>query len=289
MAIDIENPGGDEAELQAAIKALANEVEVVTISADTTLSSTHYGKLIYVDTAGVDLTLPAAPATVEVIRVLSGAASTTVNSVAVSLGKDITYVSIGSAWKRMEPATSAATGIFTSGVVTGRYYPLSVPFAPAAGSAVTANTVYFDLFMLPHDLTASELVCAVTSAAGTNAYMAIYATNASTKKPTGTPIASIASAVSSASTGAKNAALSSNVALTAGTLYAAAICCDGAATFRANTVNGSAALHGFISALNGSFSLRHNTTSTPGTWPDMTSAGFSENQAIHVTLSAKAA
>lgn len=234
MAIDIEAPGADEADLKAAIQALANDITVVTISASGALDNTHYGKLVNVDTSGVVITFPAAPATVEILRIYNGSAGTiTVNGVLMGIGRDLTFVSIGSAWKRLEPQGASGSGASSPPYPTGRFLAMLDDGTTGSGSAAVANVVYLFPFTVRQDMTVSEIVLQIaTLAAGGKTSFAVYAAHSSTLLPTGAPLHKSGD-ISTAATGRfGNSGLS--LALPAGVYWAAALSDNSTVVLTAN-------------------------------------------------------
>lgn len=270
------------------VKTLANTIATVLVSADTTLDSSYYGKLIVLDTTGTDLTFPAAPATVEVIDVLNiSGGNCTANGVALASGKRVTFASYGSAWRRLQPQQDVSTAINTmfTGFKSGRYYPTQPGMSLANGPVVNANKIYFEPFILPADMTVSEIAGEVRTAAGTVGYFAIYAnTDTGTDyRPTGAPIAQGSGSVSTATTGAKNIALVSNVTLTGGTLYWMAAVSDGAVSWRANGSLYNEPILGSASVQYGGVDWLSLSTVTPGTWPTSPSLSLG-NACIHALM-----
>jgi hypothetical protein len=260
------------------VKDFANKLDApITLSANTTLGPTHYGRLVYVDTAAVTITFPAAPATNEVLDVYNGSTGAiTVNGVAVGAGKFVSYVSINSAWKARQSAFAGGNTLFPKPYVSGDYYPMNPLFISANGVALAASKVHYIPFVPFADVTISELAAKVVTAAGTVAYMAIYDSRSygtGQFAPTGLPIAQGSGSIDTSTTGAKTIALAANVNLSGGHLYFLAIISDGAPVFITNSLSWSGSMLGSSSLANvgAPASVRDGSTSTPGTWADQTS------------------
>lgn len=188
MAIDIEAPGADEAELKAAIQALANDITVVPLAVNTTLDSTHYGKLVNVTAAAVVITFPAAPATRQTLDVINtSAGSITVNGAPVASGKTVSYISISSAWREISSNDQGVMGKIASTI--GYIYPIG--FADNVASAASvANTIYALPFEITHGCTVDRLAFRTNSTvvAASNAKIAIYRCANFKDGPVGNPV-----------------------------------------------------------------------------------------------------
>lgn len=164
------------------------------------------------------------------------------------------------------------------------YYPPTFGVLEG-GSAITANTIRYNLIYIPRQVTISDLGCRIsTASAGGNLKLAIYAHDSSTNRPSGTPLAETGN-ISTTSTGMVSADITgSNVTLASG-FYWAAFWADNAAaavvSFSRATVSragfsiGSATQGNIISGDPfGDFGLQ--STETYGTWPNATSETFTE-------------
>ena len=286
MAIDIEAPGADEADLKAAIQALANDVTVVTLSANTTLDSTYYGKIVFVTNASVVITFPAAPASVEVLRVYNGSAGNiTVNGVIIGAGRDILFISVSSAWNRFQPTVSAGGTLLPTPRTGQRTFPRLGPIA--AGTALTAGRIAFEPFCLPYDLTVDQVAVEVATAAGANLGVAFYADvfSSTTHRPDGAPLIAGSATVNPGTTGWKPVSLNSNYTFLQGVIYWAAFCSDGATALRTITGSNRAALVGatFSGGMptgiwGASTWASQSSSNTPGTWPTSPSLSPSGNE-----------
>lgn len=172
------------------------------------------------------------------------------------------------------------------GHVAGRWY-LASDAPVAQGGNFTTNNARMLPFVLTETITISDLGARVaTLAAGGNFQLAIYASDAATFKPTGNALAATGD-ISTAATGAVSADITgSNVQLTPG-LYWMAVCVDatagGVAVFQTFATSSPAlgyligsTTHANLIGANGSVALHYSVSMTYGTWPDMTSATFTE-------------
>lgn len=169
------------------------------------------------------------------------------------------------------------------GFVSGNWY-IPTPYATVStGAAIPANNIKLLPFTVTKPITVSALAARLTTASsGGNFQLAIYANNPTTGRPTGTALCSTAS-ISTTTTGALSAAVGANTLLNPGT-YWMAINQDNAVAIY-ETLAGTVVLMG---ALIGSATLANVTSSgtaaafglsvsqTFGTWPDLTSASFTE-------------
>lgn len=169
------------------------------------------------------------------------------------------------------------------GYVSGRYY---IPFhgASNAGASPSANSLRLIPFVVQQSVTISDLATRVnTLSAGGNVQFAVYASNASTLRPTGNALASTAS-ISTAATGAVTGALSGNITLTPGLQYWLASNCDnGTAVFASLGASGTygAVMIGSSTLVNvfpagGQCLGGLFVAQTFGTWPDLTSGSFTD-------------
>lgn len=164
------------------------------------------------------------------------------------------------------------------GYVATRWYP-TVQGTYAAGTAVSGNSIKLQAFMVTQAITLSNIGARLTTAAAAgNVQLAIYASNATTKYPTGTALCSTAS-LSTTSTG--NITGTCSTSLTAGTLYYSAINADATAgstaifqivTVAANQnswlIGGTTQNAISSAATNGELVIL--VTQTFNTWPDLT-------------------
>lgn len=163
------------------------------------------------------------------------------------------------------------------------YFPESYTGTLAAGIAMASGIIYYCPFVLERAITVSDLGARITTlAASGNIKLAIYANDASTNRPTGTPIAETASISTASAVNVSADITGSNVALAADTLYWAAFWADGTA---AGTVilqtNTTASVSGFSrfvggaqdeisSGATGGVSYVQSSEAY-GTWPDAAS------------------
>lgn len=171
------------------------------------------------------------------------------------------------------------------GFVSGQYYNLYGGSSNVVSATSHASSITLIPFIAPARVTISALQIAVitTSAAG-NVMAGIYATNPTTRRPTGNPVASVTGM--STTTGAVvSSALGSNVTLEAG-LYWAATEADNA-TARIMSLSASS---GYLASLFGcgtlanlfniggtNVGLAYKVTNTYGTFPDLTAVTPTES------------
>lgn len=169
-----------------------------------------------------------------------------------------------------------------SGYIANNWYFAPDVF-PAAGAARAIDVITLFPIIVPQSITISELAARVATAQATkNIQLAIYASNATTCRPTGSALSSTAS-ITLATPGNISAALGANVALTAGSVYWLASNVDSTTAVLASL---SLAGH-FIPGLMGSTTIADlwsggqaatimgvTTPQTFGTWGDLTSATF---------------
>jgi hypothetical protein len=269
----------------AQLRALANALpEPATINAPATLNHDHYGKIVYVRTAGI-ITLPPAPQSTEVLRILNGSAPAgnisiagTGSEVKVGPGKDVTFLSISSGWVRMQPAVEGA-GSASAPYIRNRFDPMSATarLVSNISPSTAPNTVYFQPFVLPNDMTINALAVQVATAgvAGSTGALAVYASNPANVQPTGTPVAVGTAAFAADTTGVKSVDLGTGPTLFGGTVYFFALNTSAATKFVIDEMSTAANLLGNTSASIGTGagrSLRSSQGSAPmGGWPDMTS------------------
>lgn len=165
---------------------------------------------------------------------------------------------------------------------SGRWYPAPLIGSVTTGTAVTANKIRMLPFLLPVDVTITDLAVRVAtlSAAG-NVQVAIYASN-SDGDPTGAALAASGNLSTASAAVDVTHTLAAPLALTAG-LYFMAINSDNS-TAQFKTVGQS---NNHMAILIGSTSLGdlspggNNNSEAPisvdhtfGTWPDLTAASF---------------
>jgi len=171
------------------------------------------------------------------------------------------------------------------GYVSGNWYPADFGLSVSSGTAYAANTIYFAPLVIYQDVTITDLAAEITTAvAASNFQLAIYAMDATTKRPTGAALTSTSN-MSGAATTSVGSTLASPVVLAAG-LWWAAVNSDSAIGLR--TVAQS---QGWIASLVGSATLGNIAKSAPGvlgyrvaqtfgTWPTVSPAGLTENTAV---------
>lgn len=103
------------------------------------------------------------------------------------------------------------------GYVAGNWYFPNVVGDCVNGAALTANRIYYSLMPIPKRVTLSDLGVRIsTASAGGNLKLAIYANNASTTRPTGTPLAETASITTASAANVSADITGSNVTLEQG-------------------------------------------------------------------------
>jgi hypothetical protein len=171
-------------------------------------------------------------------------------------------------------------GLFAGPVVGNWYIPIGCG-SIGAGTAPGANSIRLKLVYFPVQITIDTLGLNIsTLGAAANVQAAIYAHNPTTGRPTGTALVSTAS-MSTAATGVVNSAAS--LQLGPGFYWTATNTDSVGAVFRAD----SAATFTFMSMFLGSATQLTDLGSSVGlgglsvaqtfnTWPDLTSASFTE-------------
>lgn len=199
-------------------------------------------------------------------------------------GTELLYTEQGGVAKKATPAQVlayllSAAGSSHPGYIAGNWYYAQLDATIVAGTANGANSIQFTPIMVPRPITVAQLGIRVTTAQASNNFqLAIYAADATTKLPTGVPLASTPD-MSTASAAVVTSTLSGANALLAPGLYWVAI----------NTSGATAAFQGITSAMahesgligNASASvltssstmalIKRTFAQTYGTWPDMTS------------------
>lgn len=188
---------------------------------------------------------------------------------------------------------------FTShpGYVVGNWYAPS-PWATVAGSAAIGNgNVKFIPVIFKDKMTIDQIAVRISTGAAGNVQVALYASDTTTKKPTGNALVTTGSG-STASVATVSISLASNYQVSPGVLYWFGVMCDNA-TAQFNTISLSSAYMSWLygsttntNVLTGSANIEYLSApfTTFGTWPDMTSATFTDgisassaNVAFHVT------
>jgi len=199
------------------------------------------------------------------------------NSKWLNLSTGIEYIcrdaTVGSAsWVRQDNADFF-------GYVPGRYYHGMVAIV-LAGSTPGANSIRMHPLVIKERVTISELGSRVTTAeVGKSFQLALYASDPSTKLPTGNALASTAT-MSAGAVGVMTGAVTP-VTIEPG-LYWTALCADVTTaifqSFGSNSTNIAAFLGGASTqvASGASSSIAYlSTAGTFGTWPDLSAASFS--------------
>lgn len=223
------------------------------------------------------------------------AASTAVNGVATTFMRSdgapalpVGSASVAGIVKADGSTITAAAGVLSGtpathpGYVVGNFY-LTMPGTIGTGLAITANIAKFIPFIPEQNITISNLGVRILTIGTTNFQLAIYASDPTTKRPTGLSLSSTASTVNT-SLASLAPALGSNVSLIGGKLYWLAICQgDSTAAYSAGSVLMSGMLVTFGSATEANVfpgsGIGLSYLSTPmtfGTWADVTSSTWTE-------------
>jgi multisubunit Na+/H+ antiporter MnhE subunit len=167
------------------------------------------------------------------------------------------------------------------GYVAGRFYPCSNSTV-AGGTAVTASNIRAMPFTISKPITVSALGARVTTASASgNFQLAIYAHDPAAVAPTGAALCSTASLSTTSATALSGAVTS--VTLQPGTYWmavnqdnsTAAYQTLAAAATQAGYIAGSTTL-ATVSSANATATYALSVAQTYGTWPDLTSASFTE-------------
>lgn len=208
----------------------------------------------------------------------------------------------GSAWNAsVEVPTKNAVydrveNILHPGFVAANWYPLNVGFASGASqtvsaTAIAADTIYYIPFVLARQITVSDLGARVTTAVASAKFrVAIYANNASTARPTGTPLAETGDILTGGATGTFTGDITgANVTLAAG-IYWAAFWSDSALAWTAmvgssNTTDFMRMMGSTLAntAAGGATDIGVSSAETfaGGSWPNAASEGFSSLSALN--------
>lgn len=166
--------------------------------------------------------------------------------------------------------------------VAGRWY-WAERNTNSTGLALAANQIRLSCFLVKRSITISDLFARVTTlSAGGNFQIAVYASNAATMMPTGFPVAATGN-ISTAATGVISGDITgADVAIAPG-LYWVGINADNSVAVLQGNGTGpiDGALIGSVTLGNlANLTLSRTVSQTFGTWPDLTSAGLSENASI---------
>jgi hypothetical protein len=187
----------------------------------------------------------------------------------------------------VDALTANRGGVRQPAYVSGRWYFPPYPQSLAAGSAPAANTIRLQPFVLSRAVTITDLAAKVTTlSAGGNFQLAVYANDPATMRPTGSPLAATGN-ISTAAVGNIGASLATPVVLPAG-IYWMALNQDNSTAIYLTSSNNA---NGGLSSLAGSATLANlggatscktglNTPQTFGTWPNLSSATFTEAPGI---------
>jgi hypothetical protein len=180
--------------------------------------------------------------------------------------------------------TFAQAGLRHPGYVAGRWYPVHDTGAVSATSALSAGSIRFLPFSIREAITLSDLAARVTTltAAG-NFQIAIYASHATTKHPTGTALAATGNMSTASATVVSADITGSDVTIQPGNYWSAVNVDNGTTAFSGASTSspaiaqmiGSATLANVSSTATG-VALYLSLAQTFGTWPDVTAGGFTE-------------
>ena len=188
------------------------------------------------------------------------------------------------------PIANGANVANHPGYVAANYYTIS-PATVGTGTTVSNGHIKLFPVIFAATVTISAIAANVTTlAAGGNVQFAVYASDTTTKRPTGTALATTAS-VPTTATGIVSGALSSNIQMQPGVLY----------WFAANTDNSTNVflspdqrqpqlgwMLGSTTALSTLATSANinwlDVTQAFGTWPSLTSASFAEALSAKVPL-----
>lgn len=270
--------GGSEWEVCLATRVSANEYARTTV-----LASSNSGSAVNFSagTKDVFVTLPASK-----IADNTAYASSWDGDTATAPSKNAVY--------------DKFEGLIHPGHVSARWYTPFYFGRVNNGAASSSGTIYYHPIYITRTITISDLGCSIqTASAGGNVKLAIYANNASTARPTGTPLAETGN-ISTTSTGLVSADITgANVTLAAGMYWGAFWMDNTTAILRcierldfniAPHLVGSATLSNVVDTsnlvLNGLSSAE-----TFGTWPDASGETFTEvrENRVHALLFMKAA
>lgn len=210
------------------------------------------------------------------------------NTQGYSSGSRWFNTSTGHIWQCYSAGTGAARWFLQDyadhpDYIVNNWYVPSIGLT-GTGIAVTINTARFIPFIPKSPITISSLGVRITTVGTTNFQLAIYASDPTTLKPTGTPLSTTSSAVNTSAT-TVTAALGANVSLDPGKLYwlgmnngdstATFVTYGAGSTIHSWLVGSSTAAN--IIVTSGNVPVNSwSTALTFGTWGDLTSATFTE-------------
>jgi hypothetical protein len=184
-------------------------------------------------------------------------------------------------------ATAKTPSLAHPGYIAGNWYQAIEGASVGAGAAIAANTIKLLPFVVYRPITVQGLAARVTTlSGGGNFQLAIYGHNAATGRPTSTALCSTGN-ISTAATGTIGAAVTANRLLQPGLYWMAINQDNSTAVYQTLTAGvaqmtaliGSATL-GNIASGAGTASLGLSVSQAFGTWPDLTSASFTENTTL---------
>lgn len=170
-------------------------------------------------------------------------------------------------------------------LASGNWYNLYPTGTLSTGAAAQNNVIHFTPFFVQTPITISDLGIRInTLGAGGNVQIAIYASSATTGKPTGAALA-VTPSITTAASGVVSADITgANVTLQPGWYYGATntdnatalFAIPGTASIGASGLAGSATLAAIAPATSNA-SLYFSVAQSFNTWPDVTASSFSEN------------
>jgi hypothetical protein len=201
-----------------------------------------------------------------------------------AVGSSWFNTSTGVMWRAQSVGTGAAVWTRVAyadhpGYVVGDWY-FAEAGTVAAGSTVVAGTARFIPFVPRQSLTVTGLAVRVTTVGTSNVQLAVYASDPTTKRPTGSQLGATGNIANTATTAINDTTVS--VALKGGVLYWLAMNCNDSSMICASLPTGQS----FMSFLLGSATLANAVSTAPiqglatpltfGTWGDVTSATWTE-------------
>lgn len=173
-------------------------------------------------------------------------------------------------------------GMEHPGYVVGYWY---LPFSATStnGTNPGSTTIKLTPFIPRRTITIDQLAArVVTASAGGNFQLALYVSDATTHRPTGTPVATVSAAGSTTSAGVVPLTLTANYQVQAGVAYWVGLEVDNATVaFTAPLNTGTFVGMNYGSTittnlLNSALLTNISAPATYGTWPDLTSATLTE-------------
>lgn len=167
------------------------------------------------------------------------------------------------------------------GYIAGNwYFPADVRGEIVGGVAITVNNIVYVPFWVQRLLTISNLgVRITTSELAQNLKLAIYANNAATMRPTGTPLAETGNITTASAANVNAAVTGGNVTLTPGLYWSAVWTSSNIAAVQVQVTDNPSGISSWVGATSqdnisnapagSAFTLQ--SSETYGTWPDAAS------------------